>query len=80
MKLTADDLFIDPVIFHFGMKEKDPFESIRFFSKKKPDKAFKIPLKKISSLLPGEFQEKVVRVYCKHDSEVHIEEAERYVQ
>ena len=62
------------------MKEKDPFKFIRFFSKKEPNKAMEIPLNKISSLLPEKFQEKVVRVYCKTDSDVIIKEAERYVQ
>ena len=65
------------------MKEKDPFDSIRFFSKKDHDKAKKIPLEEISTLLPKKFQEEMIRVYCicssKLDREKEkVEEAERY--
>ena len=66
------------------MKEEDPFDSIRFFSKKCPYKAKKIPLKEISTLLPKKFQEEVIRVYCIHSSKLDeekdkVKEAERYI-
>ena len=82
-KLKVKDLLIDIVTFDFGMKEKDPFDSIRFFSKKDHNKAKKIPLKEISTLLPKKFQEEVIRVYCvcssKLDEEKEkVKEAERY--
>ncbi len=68
--ITKEDVFLDEVSFDFGMKEKNPFDHIMFFSKhhdqdEEPE-PYWIELADVSSFLPAKFQEKVVRFYCKN--------------
>ncbi len=79
-KITEEDVFLDEVEFDFGMKEKNPFDHIMFFSKhhtqgKDPEPHW-IDLADVSSFLPAKFQEKVVRLYCKNTNK--FEEAKRF--
>ena len=79
-KITEKDVFLDEVQFDFGMKEKNPFDHIMFFSKhhdqnEEPEPDW-IELADVSSFLPENFQEKVVRFYCKNTDK--FDEAKRF--
>lgn len=61
--------------FDFGNGAKDPFKSIRFFSKHDDKTGKEIPLATVSSFLPEKFKEIVVRFYYKGTNK--FEEARR---
>ena len=70
--------------FDFGMKEKNPFKHIMFFSKCHNDdeepKLRRVELADVSSFLPEKFQEKVVRFYYKTtEKQVTSDEAKMFV-
>ncbi len=65
-KITTNDFYGDEVTFDFGNKEKNPLDSIMFFSKPSGDEepeAKRIKLDEVSSFLPKIFLEKFMRVY-----------------
>lgn len=39
-KLTVDDIVVEHCIMHYGMKEKNPLDFVKFYSKLKPDGGF----------------------------------------
>uniref|UniRef100_A0A3Q1ISP6 HD domain-containing protein n=1 Tax=Anabas testudineus TaxID=64144 RepID=A0A3Q1ISP6_ANATE len=50
---------------NYGMKEKNPIETVYFYTKSNPQKAVKLPKEQVSHLLPDTFSETFIRVYCK---------------
>ena len=62
--LRADELFVSVVEIHFGMKEKDPVESVVFYNKNQ-NKAIQLRKNIVSGMLPQKFSEQYVRVYGK---------------
>ncbi|KAM8863771.1 deoxynucleoside triphosphate triphosphohydrolase SAMHD1 [Spinachia spinachia] len=68
--LDPEDIIIDVIHLDYGMKEKDPIKSVRFYSKNDPSKAVKIREDQEPLFLPEKFANKLIRVYCrKRDSE-----------
>ena len=63
--LNADELFVSVIEIHFGMKEKDPVESVVFFNKNF-NKAIQLRKNIVSEMLPQKFSEQFVRVYGKN--------------
>ncbi|XP_048051613.1 deoxynucleoside triphosphate triphosphohydrolase SAMHD1-like [Megalobrama amblycephala] len=63
---NADDFVVDVVHIDHGMKDKNPMDSVYFYRKRDPDKAF---LKKDQMFLPKDFYEKLFRVYYKGPEE-----------
>lgn len=52
------------------MKDKNPIDRMRFYTKRLPNKAVKVRRDQVSQMLPKTFVEKNIRVYCKKlDSE-----------
>ena len=47
------------------MKDKNPVDEMRFYTKQKPTTAFKVRVDQVSQMLPHTFKEKSIRVYCK---------------
>jgi hypothetical protein len=63
--LSRDELFVAIVEIHFGMKEKDPVESVVFYNKNF-NKAIQLRKNIVSEMLPQKFCEQYVRVYGKN--------------
>uniref|UniRef100_A0A3Q1IQ33 Deoxynucleoside triphosphate triphosphohydrolase SAMHD1 n=1 Tax=Anabas testudineus TaxID=64144 RepID=A0A3Q1IQ33_ANATE len=53
------------VTINYGMKERNPIETMYFYTKSDPQKAVKLPKEQVSHLLPDTFSETFIRVYCK---------------
>ncbi|XP_062418113.1 deoxynucleoside triphosphate triphosphohydrolase SAMHD1-like [Pungitius pungitius] len=73
--LDRGDFFVDVINFDYGKKDKNPIDSVRFYKKDKPSKAFKISKNQVSGFLPEKFTEQLVRVYCKKDDSESLEAA-----
>ena len=65
-RLTPSDIICDLSQFDFGAKDKNPVDSMRFFTKANVDSAVKIGKDMVSTLLPPQYQEQELRVFCKH--------------
>ncbi|XP_034004182.1 deoxynucleoside triphosphate triphosphohydrolase SAMHD1-like [Trematomus bernacchii] len=63
--LPEKDFVVLPVTMDYGMKGKDPIDSMDFYSKKTPTQAFKITKEEVSRLLPVHFSETLFRVYSR---------------
>lgn len=63
--IDANDLLVDIVTFDYGSKEDNPVNHMRFYSKSKPNDAFKLTRDHVSCMLPNLFSEKYIRLYCK---------------
>ncbi len=76
VKLMEKDLEMDVVCFNFGKKTVNPVNHIRFYSKGEPEKAKQMRPETVSKMLPkDDFQEIIIRVYCK--SADKVDEAKR---
>uniref|UniRef100_A0A8D0G4C8 Deoxynucleoside triphosphate triphosphohydrolase SAMHD1 n=1 Tax=Sphenodon punctatus TaxID=8508 RepID=A0A8D0G4C8_SPHPU len=78
VKLTAEDFIVDVINMDYGMKEKNPINSVRFYCKSDPSKAIKISKEQVSRLLPEEFAEQHIRVYCKKTDKESLDVAVKY--
>nr|XP_040049338.1 deoxynucleoside triphosphate triphosphohydrolase SAMHD1-like [Gasterosteus aculeatus aculeatus] len=68
--LNPEDFIIDVINLDYGMKEENPIDRVRFYSKDDPDKGFQIPQNQVFGFLPEKFTKELIRVYCKKlDSE-----------
>ncbi|KAG1955778.1 HD domain-containing metal-dependent phosphohydrolase family protein [Pimephales promelas] len=63
VSLNAEELPVYVVDLDHGMKDKNPIESVYFYSKRNPTKASTIKDYQLSSFLPEKFNEELVRVY-----------------
>uniref|UniRef100_A0A671WAZ2 HD domain-containing protein n=1 Tax=Sparus aurata TaxID=8175 RepID=A0A671WAZ2_SPAAU len=66
---------IQVFVLDYGMKNENPVDHIHFYSKGKPDEAFKLPKEEVSRLLPTNFSEKIIRFYCKKTDETSLKAA-----
>lgn len=64
--LTSDDVIVDFSIMHYGMKERNPLDSIEFYSKRRPNDSAKAERGDYSNLMPAYFAEVLLRVYTKN--------------
>ncbi|KAF8622436.1 hypothetical protein AX15_007020 [Amanita polypyramis BW_CC] len=64
--LTPNDVIVDFSIMHYGMKEKNPLDSIEFYSKRRPKVSAKAERGDYSNLMPEFFAEVLLRVYTKN--------------
>ncbi|XP_073679235.1 deoxynucleoside triphosphate triphosphohydrolase SAMHD1 isoform X1 [Garra rufa] len=76
--LRADDFVVSVINMDYGMKEKNPINSVHFYCKKDPTKAIKIRKNQVSKLLPEHFAEQLIRVYCKKTDDKSLEAAKKY--
>ena len=53
------------ISFDYGMKDKNPIDEMRFYTKQNPSKGVKVHKDQVSQMLPHIFIEKTMRVYCK---------------
>ncbi|XP_067296699.1 deoxynucleoside triphosphate triphosphohydrolase SAMHD1-like [Pseudorasbora parva] len=88
--LNAGELPVYVVDLDHGMKDKNPIDSVYFYSKRKPNQASTIKDYQLSSFLPKRFNEELVRVYYrrtddqtaedKMEEKKKVEEAEKCFQ
>ncbi|KAG8446280.1 hypothetical protein GDO86_013929 [Hymenochirus boettgeri] len=78
VELKPEDFIVDVIQMDYGMKEQDPIKNVRFYCKSDPQKAIKIKKDQVSQLLPEQFAEQVIRVYCKKIDDKSLEAAKRY--
>ncbi|XP_060576333.1 deoxynucleoside triphosphate triphosphohydrolase SAMHD1-like [Ruditapes philippinarum] len=69
IKSLDEFVVFDVVDFSYGKKDKDPIAYVNFYSKNEPNSAQPIDKDDVSLLLPTQFDEQVVRVYCKKENE-----------
>lgn len=63
--LKPEDIFVSLVEIHFGMKDKDPIDSVVFYNKNL-NQAIQVRKNVVSEMLPQKFIEHYVRVYAKN--------------
>ncbi|KAF9976363.1 SAM domain and HD [Actinomortierella ambigua] len=68
--LEADDIIIEFLKNNYAMKDRNPVDGIKFFSKHNYTTSYHIPREKVSSLIPSEFQECSIRVFVRDPAKV----------
>ncbi|KAJ7636745.1 hypothetical protein FB45DRAFT_788822 [Roridomyces roridus] len=64
--LTADSVIVDFTTMHYGMKEKNPLDFVKFYSKHNPNKCARAQKNDYSMLMPAVFAEVYLTVFTKH--------------
>ncbi|XP_058033368.1 deoxynucleoside triphosphate triphosphohydrolase SAMHD1 [Ahaetulla prasina] len=78
VELKAEDFIVHVIDMDYGMKERNPINSVRFYCKHDITQAVKITREQVSKLLPEKFAEQIIRVYCKKKDTKIIEAATKY--
>ncbi|KAH9928821.1 uncharacterized protein B0H18DRAFT_1155264 [Fomitopsis serialis] len=64
-ELKPEHIIVDISMMHYGMKDKNPLDTVSFYSKHCPDKSQKAQPHDVSLLMPGEFGEVLLRIYTR---------------
>ncbi|KAG6815153.1 hypothetical protein H0H87_004651 [Tephrocybe sp. NHM501043] len=64
-KLRVEDVICDFSMMHYGMKEHNPLDFVKFYSKRHPDKPEKAERGVYSNLMPQFHAELLIRIYTK---------------
>jgi hypothetical protein len=64
-QLSSDDVIVELCTLHYGKKEANPLDTIKFYSKRSPDVSYHPKPGDISTLVPACFGEMLLRVYTK---------------
>ncbi|XP_070797748.1 deoxynucleoside triphosphate triphosphohydrolase SAMHD1 [Pituophis catenifer annectens] len=78
VELKAEDFIVHVIDMDYGMKKRNPINSVRFYCKTDITQAVKITREQVSKLLPEKFAEQLIRVYCKKKDAKIIEAATKY--
>ncbi|XP_029291592.1 deoxynucleoside triphosphate triphosphohydrolase SAMHD1-like [Cottoperca gobio] len=78
VSLQPEDFVVSVILLDYGMKEKNPINNVRFYCKDDPTKAIKIRKNQVSKLLPEQFAEQLIRVYCKKTDDRSLEAAKKH--
>lgn len=62
---SADDIVVLVSKFDYGMQNRNPVDHVRFYTKANPTVAVQVRKNQVSQMLPENFSEKCIRVYCK---------------
>ncbi|KAI7828957.1 hypothetical protein BC939DRAFT_500407 [Gamsiella multidivaricata] len=68
--LKEEDVIVEFLKNNYAMKDQNPVDGIKFFSKNNHAVSYHIPKEKVSSLIPSEFQENIIRVFARDPSKV----------
>ncbi|KAF9313226.1 SAM domain and HD [Podila horticola] len=68
--LQVDDVIVEFLKNNYAMKDQNPVDGIKFFSKTNNSASYHIPKEKVSSLIPSEFQENFIRVFSRDPTKV----------
>ncbi|KAH9963277.1 hypothetical protein BC827DRAFT_1194617 [Russula dissimulans] len=63
--LTPDKVFVTFSTMHYGMKDKNPLDFVKFYPKHRPNLALNVKRGDLSLLMPKVFGEVLLRVYTK---------------
>ncbi|KAJ6473169.1 hypothetical protein C8R45DRAFT_1012504 [Mycena sanguinolenta] len=74
-ELTPESVIVDHAMIHFGMKEKNPVDFVKFYSKRNPDKCAHAQNSDSSTLKPAMFAEVYMRIFSKHPQYVGVVQA-----
>ncbi|KAF9431867.1 SAM domain and HD [Entomortierella beljakovae] len=76
--LKEEDVIVEFLKNNYAMKDRNPVDSVKFFSKHNHSGSYHIPKEKVSSLIPSEFQENMIRVFVRDSSKIQaVQEAFR---
>lgn len=75
--LEPDDIIVHLVLLDYGMKDKNPIDSVRFYMKDNPNEPIKVRKDQVSQMLPETFSEQQLRIYCKIDDARSLEMLKR---
>eukprot|EP00124_Ichthyophonus_hoferi_P001366 Ihof_evm14s68 gene=Ihof_evmTU14s68 len=77
-QFLEEDIILDGVHIDYAMKSNDPVSNIRFFNRWSDRTSFQRDRDDVSRLLPQEFQERFLRIYCRMPNEEgHMQQAFR---
>ncbi|KAG0343828.1 SAM domain and HD [Podila humilis] len=68
--LEVEDVIVEFLKNNYAMKDRNPVDGIKFFSKNNHAVSYHIPKEKVSSLIPSEFQENFIRVFSRDVTKV----------
>ncbi|KAK3811980.1 MAG: HD phosphohydrolase domain-containing protein [Benniella sp.] len=68
--LKEDDVIVEFLKNNYAMKDQNPVDAVKFFSKHNHTVSYHIPKEKVSSLIPSQFQENIIRVFTRNPSKV----------
>ncbi|XP_076596618.1 deoxynucleoside triphosphate triphosphohydrolase SAMHD1-like [Chaetodon auriga] len=77
VSLQPEDFVVSVILMDYGMKEKNPINNVRFYCKDDPNTAIQICKNQVSKLLPEQFAEQQIRVYCKKTDDRSLEAAKK---
>ena len=63
--LSKEDVIVEWLTLNFAMKDRNPMDFIRFFTKYDPNTSIFIPKEHISSFIPNHFKEIIIRVFVR---------------
>ncbi|CAO3620813.1 unnamed protein product [Cunninghamella blakesleeana] len=69
--LVEDDIIVSQGKINYAMQDRNPVDSIRFFSKFNDHESFTIPKHHVSFMIPSQFQEVVIRIYTRDATKIH---------
>jgi hypothetical protein len=69
--LSGDDVIVECLTLNFAMKDRNPMDFIRFFTKYDPNTSVFIPKEHISSFIPNHFKEIIIRVFVRDAELAH---------
>ncbi|KAM3618887.1 uncharacterized protein V6R79_026340 [Siganus canaliculatus] len=78
VNLQPEDFVVSVIYMDYGMKEKNPINNVRFYCKDDPTKAIQIRKNQVSKLLPEQFAEQLIRVYCKKTDGKSLDAAKKH--
>ncbi|AWP09820.1 putative deoxynucleoside triphosphate triphosphohydrolase SAMHD1 isoform 2 [Scophthalmus maximus] len=78
VNLLPEDFVVSIINMDYGMKEKNPINSVHFYSKDNPTKAYQIRKNQVSKLLPEQFAEQLIRVYFKKRDDNSLDAAKMH--
>ncbi|XP_053172853.1 deoxynucleoside triphosphate triphosphohydrolase SAMHD1 [Scomber japonicus] len=76
--LQPEDFIVNVIYMDYGMKEKNPINSVRFYCKNDLTTAIQIRKNQVSKLLPEHFAEQLIRVCFKKTDDRSLEMAKKH--
>lgn len=64
--LKDEEIIVHLVYLDYGMKDKNPIDNVRFYSKENPNIPVKVRKDQVSNMLPETFAEQQIRIHCKN--------------
>eukprot|EP01100_Stratorugosa_tubuloviscum_P013612 TRINITY_DN6918_c1_g1_i1.p1 TRINITY_DN6918_c1_g1~~TRINITY_DN6918_c1_g1_i1.p1 ORF type:complete len:476 (-),score=153.34 TRINITY_DN6918_c1_g1_i1:93-1520(-) len=67
--LNESDVIIDNLQLNYAMQNQNPVDGVKFYNKFEPSVSFTLDKKNVSLLIPNEFSERYVRIYCRNPTQ-----------